>query len=152
MTVKTSKSRPGEPVRQFSVFTENKLGRLHDLIGVFEAENVHVLALTTLDTTDSSILRVVVDDPNRARTILNTEGFSYTESELLVVEISSERRLREALAALVMAEINIHYVYSFFSQANGRSAIALSLEDRETAVQALVQQQFTVLTQRDFSR
>ena len=152
MTVTTSRSRPGEPVKQFSVFTENKLGRLHDLVGVFESKNVHVLALTTLDTTDSGILRVVVDDPDRAREILNSEGFPFTESELLVVEISPERKLREALAALVMAEINIHYVYSFITQVSDRAALALSLEDRETAAEALTQQGFKVLSQRDLSR
>lgn len=152
MTVKTTQSRPSDPVKQFSVFTENKLGRLHDLIGAFGRRNVHVLALTTLDTTDSSILRVVVDDPDRAREILDEERFSYTESDLLVVEIPSGEKLSEALAVLVMVEINIHYVYSFIFPANGRSALALSVEDREVAAQALVQQRFNVLTQRDFSR
>ncbi|MDA1274864.1 MAG: acetolactate synthase [Verrucomicrobia bacterium] len=152
MMVKTTQSRPGDPVKQFSVFTENKLGRLHDLIGSFESKNVHVLALTTLDTTDSSILRVVVDDPDRAREILDDERFSYTESDLLVVELSTVQTLREVLAVLVMVEINIHYVYSFIFLSSGGSALALSLEDRETAAQALVQQRFKVLTQRDFSR
>ena len=152
MQAKTMRRRPSDGVKQFSVFTENKLGRLHDLIGAFESQNVHVMALTTLDTTDSSILRMVVDDPDRARQILIDQRFSYTESELLVVEIDSERKLRGALAVLVMAEININYVYSFIARPEGRSAVAFNLEDREVAAQALTQQQFKVLAQGDISR
>jgi len=152
MQAKTMRARPGDAVKQFSVFTENKLGRLHDLIGLFESHNVHVLAMTTLDTTDSSILRMVVDDPDRARQLLGEGKYPYTESELLVVEIDSERKLREALSVLLMAEININYVYSFIARPEGRSAVAFNLEDREVAAQALAQQQFKVLTQRDISR
>ncbi|MBI4662112.1 MAG: acetolactate synthase [Verrucomicrobia bacterium] len=152
MQVKTVQARPGDEVKQFSVFTENRLGRLHDLIGLFESQNVHVLALTTLDTTDSSILRMVVDDPDRARRILNEQRFPYTESDLLVVEIDSERKLKGALSVLVMAEININYVYSFIARPEGRSAVAFSLEDRDVAEQALAQQQFKVLKQSDISR
>ena len=49
---------------QFSVFTPNRLGRLHDLIRLLGAQGVHVLGLMVLDTTDSAIIRVVVDDPD----------------------------------------------------------------------------------------
>ena len=152
MTTKTMRSRSDDPVTQFSVFTENKLGRLHEIIDLFEAQHVHVLALTTLDTTDSTILRMIVDDPDRARELLDEKEFAYTKSEVLVVEIESEEKLRGALAALVMAEINIQYVYAFIARPAGRSALAMSLEDREVAAKALSQQSFKVLNQRDLSR
>jgi hypothetical protein len=152
MTVKTLSARPGEAVKQFSIFTENKLGRLHDLIGLFKSHNVHVLALTTLDTTDSTILRMVVDDPDRTRQILVEHKFPFTESELLVVEIDSDEKLRVALSALVMAEININYVYALLVQPGGRSALAFNLEDRDVAAEALKQNQLKILNQGDLSR
>ena len=152
MTAKTLRGRTPEPVKQFSVFTENKLGRLHELIDLFGKQNVHVLALTTLDTTDSSILRMVVDDPDRAREILRENRYPYTESELLVVEIDSESKLQGALSVLLMAELNINYVYSFIARPEGRSALALNLEERELAAKALTDQHFKVLTQEDISR
>jgi len=55
-------------VIQFSVFTPNRLGRLNDLIKILGAHQLHVLALTVLDTTDSSIIRLVLDDPDTAAT------------------------------------------------------------------------------------
>jgi hypothetical protein len=58
---------PPDPVRQFSVFTENRVGLLYDLIGLMSHINVHVMGITVLDTTDSAIVRLVVDDPDPAR-------------------------------------------------------------------------------------
>lgn len=150
-TVAEHRNRP-EPVRQFSVFTENRMGRLHDLIELFNKQDVHVLALTALDTTDAAILRIIVDDPDRGRKLLVEHNFPFTESEVLVVEIDSETKLKGLLQALVRAEINIHYAYSFITQPNGRSALALSLEDPDIAATSLSQFQFKVLHQSDLRR
>jgi len=149
--VTSQRSRP-EPVTQFSVFTENRMGRLHDLIELFNENGVHVLALTALDTTDASILRIIVDDTDRARELLVQDNFPFTESEVLVVEIDSETKLKGVLAALLRAEVNIHYAYSFITQPNGRSALALSLEDPDVATASLGQHQFKVLYQADLLR
>ena len=67
MSANTIPARQAEPVKQFSVFTPNRLGRLHELINLLGSHNVHVLALTVLDTTDSAVLRPVLDDPDRGR-------------------------------------------------------------------------------------
>lgn len=144
-------NRP-EPVIQFSVFTENRMGRLHDLIDLFNDHGVHVLALTALDTTDAAILRLIVDDTDRARHLLVDHAFPFTESDLLVVEIDSETRLKGALAALLQVEVNIHYTYAFITQPNGRSALALSVEDLELAATSLKQHQFKVLDRSDLLR
>ena len=51
---------PNAPVKQFSVFAENRLGRVHDLVSVLKEHDVHVMGMTMLDTTDSAIVRFVV--------------------------------------------------------------------------------------------
>ncbi len=152
MSVTTMRQRPGGPVKQFSVFTPNRLGRLHTLTTLLVSRNVHILALTVLDTTDSSIIRLVVDDPEAARELLNEHGFPFSESDLLVVEIASETQLKDVLAALLQAEINIHYIYSFMVRSQDKTSLALNLEDREVAEEALRKHQFKVLGQADISR
>ena len=112
MPTETTKMRRVDPVIQFSVFTPNRLGRLHDLVRLLGAKDVHVLALMVLDTTDSAIIRVVVDDPDRAREMLHREGFPFTESKLVVVEVEPTD-LNRLMAALLEAELNINYLYSF---------------------------------------
>lgn len=145
-------SRSKQPVKQFSIFTENRLGRLHDLIGLFNRNAIHVVAITTVDTTDSAVVRVVVDDPQRARDVLEENGFPYTERDILVVEIDSETKLNEVLTAIVMAEINIYYVYSFLVRPGGKSALALHVEDRDIARDVFNQSGIKVLEQGDISR
>ena len=144
--------RPVDPVKQFSVLTENRVGRLFDLIGLLRENNVHVIAITVLDTTDSAILRLIVDDPDKARELMINNDFPFTEVNVLAVEILDESAIREILAALLEAEINVHYVYSFIKRPQGKYALALNVEDPETASQALGNHEFKVLTQSDISR
>ena len=141
-----------DPVIQFSVFTENHVGRLYDLTSVLKDHNVHIIATTILDTTDCAIVRLIVDDPYRARELMVNNDFPYTECDVLAVEIVDESKLKGVLAALLEAEINIHYVYSFLKSHEGRSALAISVEDAETAAQALNGRGYKVLTQGDISR
>lgn len=153
MTMDTvSHPGPPDPVHQFSVFVANKLGRLHELNRLLGQNGVHILGMTVLDTTDSAILRLVADDPDRARELLRTHGFAFTETRIVVVEVDVEGRLEAALAALFEAEINIHSLYALFVVPGGRPLLALSVEDREVAVEALRRHQLRVLDQADLSR
>jgi hypothetical protein len=145
-------STPNDPVRQFSVFAENRVGRLYDLTALLKDSNVHVMALTVLDTTDSAIFRFLVDDPDKARELMINNDFPYTECKILAVEITDESELKGVLAALFEAEINIHYVYSFIKRPEGKAALAINTEDEDVAAQALNKRGYRVLTQRDISR
>ena len=141
-----------DPVKQFSVFAENRVGRLHDLTTLFRAHNVHVIALTVLDTTASAIVRVIVDDPDFARELMVNNDFPYTEGDILAVEITDESELNGVLAALFEAEINVHYVYSFIKRPEGRGALAINAEDGDVAAQALSKRGYRILTQSDVAR
>ena len=141
-----------DPVKQFSVFAENRVGRLYDLTALLKDNNVHVMALTVLDTTDSSILRVIVDDPDKARELMINNDFPYTEVDVLAVEINDEGDLKGVLAALLEAEINIHYIYSFIKRPEGKSGLALNIEDGDVAAQSLSSRGYKILTQGDISR
>ncbi|HEY2083389.1 MAG TPA: acetolactate synthase [Verrucomicrobiae bacterium] len=139
-------------VVQFSVFTPNRLGRLNELVKILGSANIHVLALTVLDTTDSSIIRIVVDDPEKARDLLQQDGFAFTESTLVVVEVTSSEEINRLISALLEAELNINYLYSFIPHPNGNSIVGLSMEDNDVAEQILKRHQFPVLRQTDISR
>ena len=141
-----------DPVIQFSVFAENRVGRLHDLTALLKANNVHVIALTVLDTTDSAIVRLIVDDPDKARELMINNDFPFGESDVLAVEIRDESDLAQVLKALLVAEINIHSVYTFLKRPGDRTALALNVEDADVAAQSLNHHGFKVLTQKDISR
>jgi hypothetical protein len=110
------------------------------------------MAITILDATDSAVVRMVVDDPDLARELMVNNDFPYTECEILAVELPDEERLNGVLAALLEAEINIHYIYAFLKRPEGRTALAINVEDSDIAAQAVQHRGFKVLTQRDISR
>jgi hypothetical protein len=152
MNVNAIPARTPDTVKQFSIFTENRLGRLRDLIALLSSHEVHVLALMVLDSTDSSIVRLVTDDPEKARELLHKNNVTFTESELLVVELESATDLNRLMTALLEAEVNINYLYSFIPHPQGKSILAMSIEDGEMAEKVLKQHQFRVLRQADISR
>lgn len=152
MAAKAIPARKAEAVTQFSIFTANRLGQLHDLVQLFGSHGVHILGLTVLDTTESSIIRCVVDDPEQARDLLHQNGFAFTEAKLLVVAVDSATELHNVMSALLEAELNINYLYSFIPHPHGQSMLALSMEDNEIAEKVLQQHQFKTLKQTDISR
>ncbi len=151
MAAGTIKGPRPDQVTQFSVFTPTRLGRLKDLIGLFAANQVHVLALMVLDTTDSAIIRMVVDDPDNARDLLTEAGFPFSANSVVVVE-ATPADLDRLMAVLLQAELNVNYLYCFIPHPHGKSLIALNMEDNELAEQALRASQFQTYRQADISR
>jgi hypothetical protein len=143
---------PYRPVIQFSIHADNKVGRLNELIRLFAVHEVHVMAISILDTTDSSIIRLIVDYPEEAQNLLVEHNFSYVQSGLIAVEIEDESLLKSVTSALVQAEINIHYIYPFLVRPHGRYALALSLEDNDLAAETLQRHQIKVIGQHDIAR
>lgn len=152
MAAETAQQRERDPVVQFSVFVPNRMGRMHEVVRRLAAAHVHIVALSVLDTTDSTIFRIVVDDPDGARRILDEHSVAYTENAVACVEIDSEQRLQEVLAAVVEAELNLHYTYPVLTRPGGRSALVISIEHRDVAEMALRRHQFNVLYQGDIAR
>ena len=141
-----------DPVKQFSVFIPNRVGQLYDLTALLARGNVHIMAMTTLDTTDCAIDRLIVDAPDRARELMAASNFSFTECDVLAVELTAESQLKDVLGALLTVEINILYLYAFLMRPGYKSALALNVEDNDLATSALNTRGFRVLTQRDISR
>ena len=141
-----------DPVIQFSVFLENKVGRLSEFTRLLAKNSIHIMAMTVLDTTDSSIVRIVVDDPDQAGSVLFLQGYSYTETVVLAVELNSTEEVPNILSTILSAEINVHYLYPFISRPSDKSALIMHLEELDMAADVLQQNQFKVLCQSDISR
>jgi hypothetical protein len=151
--LQTAKGPLEDEVKQFSVFMENKVGRLLDIVKMFSQAQVHVVALSILDTADAAIVRLVTDDPDKARALFQEHALAFTEVPLVVVELSSSAAdLKAVLTALLQAECNIHSAYSLLTRPRGKAALALHVEDGEVAMEVLQANQFKLLTQRDISR
>jgi hypothetical protein len=148
----TARGRDWPSVRQFNVFLENRVGAFLDVVRRFESTDMRIISFTVVDLADTAIVRIVLSDPERALEIFQQAGLPVTESDLLVVELpEGSRPLIEICKALLSAEINIHYAYPLMVSPQGRTGIAMHVDDHETAVHTLTRQGFTILTENDLS-
>jgi hypothetical protein len=148
----TARGRDWPSVRQFNVFLENRLGALLNVVRRFETTDVHIVALTVVDSADCAIIRMVLSDPERALEIFQQAKLPITESDLLVVQLpEGPQPLLQILKALLTAEIDVHYAYTLLIGAEGRAALALHVADHETAVQTLTRRGFTLYTENDLT-
>jgi hypothetical protein len=146
----TARGRDWPSVRQYSVFLENRVGAMMDLVRKFEASNNRIVALSVVDSADCAIIRVVVSEPERARETLEFAKLPFLESDLLVVQLPDDPQpLARICKALLAAEINIHYAYPLMLSPRGYPALALHVDDHETAIGTLQKQGCTILTERD---
>lgn len=152
MSVHTLRRPGADSVVQFSVFAENKVGRLNDLILALADAGLHIMALCTLDSTDSAIIRIVPDYPEEAERALRSKGFAFDTSEVMAVEVLGEFELKKITESLSRAEINIHYYYPFLFRPSGRYGLVMRLEDQELAEEVLMRAGLTVLRRSDIAR
>jgi hypothetical protein len=151
--METTQHASGSHISQFSIFMANKSGRLLELTNLLSDHNIIIVALTILDTADSAIVRLVLDDPERARTIFQEHFLPFTETPLVAVELpNGAESLRDVLRALWQAECNIYFTYSFITHPEDKPILALHVEDEDIACTVLRQHHFKLLTQDDISR
>ena len=146
----TKHGRDWPSVRQFNVFLENRLGALLNVVRRFESTDLRIISLTIVDSADCAIVRIVLNNPERAREIFERAGLPITESDLLVVQLpDGPQPLLQICKALLIAEINLHYAYPLLVGPQGKAALALHVDDHESAVNTLSNRGFTLFTEND---
>lgn len=152
MPVKTLRQPAADAVVQFSIFAENKVGRLNEVIMTLAQADVHIMALCTIDTTENAIIRIVPDYPEAAERVLRESRFAFDTTHVLAVEILGEFELKKITCSLVQAEINMHYYYPFLFRPNGRYGLIMRVEDQDLAEEVLRRNGLTVLHRGDIAR
>jgi hypothetical protein len=147
-------SKTGGPlVKQFSIFLPNKVGAMLDIVKLLNTHNTHVVALSVAESTDSAIARVVVSDPETVEKVLRENDIAFGVCEMVVVELREvATQLAKLLAALLMAEVNVHFSYPLLTRPRGYAALALHVDDTECASSVLQGEGFKILSQSDISR
>ncbi len=137
-------------VRQFTVFLENKVGRLQMLLRTLEQGQGRIAALSIEESADAALVRLICSRPDASAAMLREAGFTYGESDVLVVELPKRSRqpLIAICSALLAAEINIHSAYPLLLGATG-PAMALYVDDPTLASQLLIRKGFTLIAESD---
>lgn len=137
-------------IKQLSIFIPNRKGSLSQLTDILIAHNIDIRAIAVFDTSEFGILRVVVDNPDRAVEILNKEGVVAKVSKVIAVEPEDEPgSLNQIFSILRDADINIEYIYSFIMRKKEMPYIVLKVDQQEKAVEELTANGINVINKEE---
>ena len=109
----TSRGRDWPCLRQFVVFLENKVGSLHTLLRKVERDDLQVMAMSILDSSDSAIARLITNNYERTRELLELSGLPFSECEVIGVLLPDVDQPHSNICGGIMtAELNVHYFLS----------------------------------------
>jgi hypothetical protein len=117
---------------------------------VLEAQEINICAMSIVDAADHAVVRMVVDKPTLAAAALAAEGYYLITTDLIGVALPVSRPggMRRVLQALLMAELDVNYIYAVASpKAGPRAILALHVDDAVRAAQVLTQRGIALINQ-----
>ena len=119
-------------IKQLSVFLENREGRLDEVLKTLGTNDVNIVALSLADTADYGMLRMIVSDPQKGKTVLKEAGITSMLTDVVALRVPhATGSLSQAMHEIVQAGINVEYMYAF---ANGEDASAVLKSDNPEKV------------------
>ena len=133
-------------VEQISVFLENRAGRLAEITRVLGEAGVSIRALSLADTSDFGILRLIVNDNDKAKAALKEHGFTVGKTNVVAVEVEDRPGgLNHILEILSKDDINVEYMYAFVQHTGEDAVIIFRFDDTDAAVKILLDNNIKVL-------
>ena len=146
----TAHGRDFPALRQFTVFLENRVGQLLEVVKRFEGTGIRVCALSINDAAECAFVRFLVSDADRGREILERSGLAIIETDLVGVELPDcPQPLLRVCTALLQAELNIMQAYPLIVRPHGNPAVAIMVDNTENAMQTLSEKGFRIITEGD---
>lgn len=140
-------------IRQFTVFLENRVGQLLEVVRRFEGSRVRIVALSIADSSECAFVRFLLSHPEEGREILERAGLAIIESDLIGVEIpDGDQPLLQICTALLQAEVNIVQAYPLLVRPRGRAAVALMVDNIDLAQETLASKGFVMVTEGDLQQ
>lgn len=140
-------------VKQISVFVENVPGKLVEVSQILGENNIDMSALSLADSSDFGILRLIVNDPDKAYQVLREHAFVVKLSEVIAVVIDDRPGgLTGVLQVLAQAKISLEYMYAFVGSQDGHAVVVLRPNDTEAALKILEENHVSTLEPKDIYR
>jgi hypothetical protein len=133
-------------VEQISIFIENKSGRLAEITRILGDAGINIRALSLADTSDFGILRLIVNDVEKAKQIIKEKGFTVSKTEVVAVEVPDRPGGLSAILQTLDAEhINVEYMYAFVERCGGNAVIIFRFDEIDKAIGILRNSNFNIL-------
>jgi hypothetical protein len=148
----TMRGRNWPSIRQFTVFLENRVGQLLEVVRRFEGSKVRIVALSIADAAECAFVRFLLSHPEQGREILERAGLALIETDLIGVELpDGPQPLLQVCTALLQAEVNIVQAYPLLVRPRGRPAVALMVDNIDMGMETLANKGFTMITEGDLA-
>jgi len=133
-------------VEQISVFLENKPGSLENATRTLRDANINIRTLSVAETVDFGILRLIVNDVEKANSALKESGFRVSKTPVVAVEVPDKPGGLHSIMEVVSKEgINVEYLYAFVEKSGQNAVIIFRFDDPEKAIDILLKNKFTVV-------
>lgn len=137
-------------IKQISVFVENKPGRLSFITRQFKDNAIDIRALSIADTKDFGILRVIVNNPVKAKEVLEAAGCRVLQTNVIAIGIDDKPgSLCDALNILYENNISVEYMYAFISKTEDTAYVILRVDNTDIASEVLASNDVKLLTSED---
>lgn len=133
-------------VEQISIFLENKAGRLAEVTHCLAVAEINIRALSLADTSDFGILRLLVDDHEKAKETLKNNDFTVGSTEVVAVEVPDKPGgLDDILQLLSKNSVNVEYMYAFVRQSRNNAVLIFRFDRPDEAIIVLQKNGFNVI-------
>lgn len=125
-------------VQQLSVFLENKPGQLKRACDLLAKANINILTLSLADTKQFGILRLIIGEWERAKAVLDEDGYVVKTTEVLALEVNDRPGgLAEVLEHVEAAGLNVEYMYAFACGCEEKAVMIFRFDNPDKAIEAL---------------
>ena len=137
-------------VTQISVFLENKSGRLAEVTRALGAEGIDIRALNIADTTEYGILRMIVDQPDKAVDVLTSRGFTVSSTHVIAIRVENHPGTLDAvLEILSEGSISVDYLYAYVGRSTNDAVVIIRVQNPQMALEKLKQSGIQVLASKE---
>ncbi|OPY89561.1 MAG: ACT domain protein [Syntrophaceae bacterium PtaU1.Bin231] len=133
-------------VEQISIFLENRPGTMEKATKVLKDAGINIRALSLADTSDFGILRLIVDDIDKGKSVLQENGFTVRKTEVAAVEVPDKPGgLHSILEVLSGKDVNVEYMYAYVERSGENAIIIIRFDPIDVGIATLLASGFTVL-------
>jgi len=131
-------------IKQLSIFLENKKGRFTEVTTILGEAGINMTAFTVAENSDFGIVRLIVSDPEKARSILKENKYAVSITDVICLQTPNEPgALSKIMKIITAADIFVEYMYAF-SFGNG-AVVIIRPDDLEKALSVLADNKVELL-------